>query len=112
MATRLRTLVLRCADIDRSRAFYAALGMVFEFEQHGNASGHYSTNLGGLVLELYPVDTTRAVTGPGRLEFEGNAFHELDRDDLPKILGRARVGVEGLRLVDPDGRAVLLTAPT
>ena len=112
MATRLRILVLRCADIDRSQAFNSALGMVFEFERHGTAAGHYSTDLGGVVLELYPVDTTRAVTGPSRLEFQGSAYHELDRDDLPKILGRARVGVEGLRLVDPDGRAVLLTAPT
>ena len=111
MATRLRTLVLRCADIDRSQTFYSALGLVFEFERHGNSVGHYSSDLDGLILELYPVDATRAVSGPSRLEFEGAAFNHLDRDALPKILGRARVGTQGLQLIDPDGRTVVLVPP-
>jgi catechol 2,3-dioxygenase-like lactoylglutathione lyase family enzyme len=111
MATRLRTLVLRCSDIDRSQRFYSALGLVFEFERHGNGPGHYSTDVGGLVLELYPVDATRAVSGPSHLEFEGGAFERLDREHLPKVLGRPRVGGAGaLRFVDPDGRAVSLIA--
>ena len=106
MVTRLRTLVLRCNDIDRSQLFYSALGLRFEFEQHGDRPGHYAAELDGLVLELYPVDATRSASGPSFLQFDGPLYHELVSKELPKILGRPRMGGEGLRLVDPDGRTV------
>ena len=111
MTTRLRTLVLRCADIDRSQQFYSALGLEFGFEQHGDQPGHYSTELDGVLLELYPVDATRAVSGPTFLQFDGPRFHELSTGTLPKVLGRPRLGAEGLRFVDPDGRVVWMLPP-
>ena len=106
VSTRLRTLVLRCQDIDRTQIFYSALGLQFEFEQHGNGPGHYSCDLGGIVLELYPVDATRSASGPSQLQFAGPLFHELSEGPLPKALGRPRLGEDGLRFIDPDGRAV------
>lgn len=111
MGTRLRTLVLRCADIDRSQLFYSALGLKFGFEQHGDQPGHYSAEFGGLVLELYPVDATRSLSGPSVLQFDGPRFHELTQGQLPKVLGRPRLGDEGLRFVDPDGRVVWMLPP-
>jgi catechol 2,3-dioxygenase-like lactoylglutathione lyase family enzyme len=111
MATRLRTLVLRCADIDRSQRFYSALGLEFGFEQRGDQPGHYSAEVDGMVLELYPVDATRSLSGPSVLRFDGPRFHELSSGDLPKALGRPRLGEEGLRFVDPDGRIVWMLPP-
>ncbi|MDQ5768756.1 hypothetical protein [Thiothrix subterranea] len=61
---RLNLLVLRCRDIDTTRAFYEGLGIPFIPEQHGNGAPHYAAILSdGLVLELYPAkgepDNTR-----------------------------------------------------
>jgi lactoylglutathione lyase len=50
----LTLLVLRCRDLEASRGFYAALGLVLVPEQHGTGPGHYSCQLGTTVLELYP----------------------------------------------------------
>ena len=47
-------MVLRCSDLERSRAFYEALGFTLTSEQHGSGPRHYSTRVGQTVLELYP----------------------------------------------------------
>jgi len=47
-------IVVRVADIEASLAFYRALGLAFVQEQHGSGPIHYSCELRGLVLELYP----------------------------------------------------------
>ena len=49
----IHLIVLKCARLDRSRAFYAALGLQPMPEQHGTGPVHYSCTLGGVVLELY-----------------------------------------------------------
>ena len=51
----LEYIVLRCADLERSRAFYEALGLVLVPEQHGQGARHYSCAIGEIVLELYPL---------------------------------------------------------
>lgn len=48
-------VVLRCADLDRARDFYAALGLRLVMEKHGAGATHYSATLGDTVLELYPL---------------------------------------------------------
>lgn len=51
----LNLLVLRCADIQLSKAFYENLGLSFDKEKHGNGPEHYATCMNdGLVIELYP----------------------------------------------------------
>ncbi|HET9955561.1 MAG TPA: VOC family protein [Polyangiaceae bacterium] len=50
----LKLVVLRCADLARSREFFEALGLVLTLEQHGSGPQHYSAQLGETVLELYP----------------------------------------------------------
>jgi catechol 2,3-dioxygenase-like lactoylglutathione lyase family enzyme len=47
-------IVLRCADVERAREFYEALGLALVAEQHGDGPRHYSTTVGRTVLELYP----------------------------------------------------------
>jgi lactoylglutathione lyase len=51
---RLGYVVLRCADIERSRVFYEALGFQLVAEQHGTGAKHYACDVGGVTLELYP----------------------------------------------------------
>jgi len=51
----LAYVVLRCADLERSRGFYEALGLRLSAEQHGKGPKHYASNVGGVVLELYPL---------------------------------------------------------
>ena len=52
---RVTLIVLRCADLERSVAFYAALGLTVTREQHGTGPVHFSCTLDhGVVLELYP----------------------------------------------------------
>lgn len=54
MTITLEYVVLRCHDLERSRAFYEALGLRPVSEQHGKGARHYACDLGGIVLELYP----------------------------------------------------------
>ena len=50
----LSLIVLRAINIEVSLAFYQALGITFVQEQHGSGPVHYSCDLGGVILELYP----------------------------------------------------------
>jgi catechol 2,3-dioxygenase-like lactoylglutathione lyase family enzyme len=50
----LTLVVLRCADLERSRRFYEALGLTMVSEQHGAGPRHYSARVGEIVLEFYP----------------------------------------------------------
>ncbi len=86
----LGLLVLRCDDLERTRAFYDALGLTFTPEQHGAGPRHFSAKLGSLVLELYPA----------------SAAH---RPETGLRLGLSISGATAGQLVDPDGRIVELS---
>ena len=47
-------IVVRTSQLDRTLAFYRALGLVFQQEQHGSGPVHYSTEIGDTVMEIYP----------------------------------------------------------
>lgn len=52
--TSLNLIVLYCKDLEKSINFYAMLGLTFIKEQHGNGIVHYSCDVNGIILELYP----------------------------------------------------------
>ncbi len=56
-------VVLRCADIERARMFYEALGLTLQSERHGSGPRHYSTVIGQTVVELYPETTQQSTLG-------------------------------------------------
>lgn len=103
-APRLSLIVLRCANLQRSREFYeAALGVEFAPERHGGVD-HLAVRLdGGTVMELYPL-------GPGpasrvRLEFAvaapSAALDRLrDAGFSPRTMGST------VLTTDPDGNGV------
>ncbi len=51
---KLKLLVLRCINIERTKEFYEQLGLIFENEKHENGPSHFSSEFDGFVLELYP----------------------------------------------------------
>lgn len=109
-------LVIRCADIERSRSFYSLLGLDFVSECHANGPLHYAATLAdGTVFELYPTDVHRAVGGV-RIGFSmadmGACIERLESAGVVTIHASHRD--DGARVVvvdDPDGNRVELTSP-
>ncbi|MGB0563088.1 MAG: VOC family protein [Spirulinaceae cyanobacterium] len=70
MATpRINLLVLRVRDLNKAVAFYQAIGLTFTPEQHGSGPVHYSAEIEGVVLELYPLTAKTQSTAGIRLGF-------------------------------------------
>ena len=99
-------LVLRCADVARARAFYEALRLTFEREQHGSGPQHFSCQMTWGVLELYPATERFPAECSTRLGFHVDSL----------TLAEARLRGAGLHvagaepgvMLDPDGRRVQL----
>jgi predicted enzyme related to lactoylglutathione lyase len=110
----LRLLVLRTKQLERLRDFYAPLGVSFVPERHGDGPLHYAGDLGGAVLELYPLDEGTPSSDP----LTRIGFSVLDLTATlrgleavgGKVVSKPRETEWGLRAVvrDPDGRAVEL----
>lgn len=110
MSTKLSSLVLRCANIEASRAFYERLGLRFSREKHGNGPEHYATIDHAPLIELYPDATNSDRTRLG--------FDVTDVDAIVERVASAGAAVRTLPsaspsgrravVIDPDGRAVEL----
>ncbi len=102
----LNLLVLRCADIQLSKAFYERLGCLFVKEKHGNGLEHYAACLGSsLVIELYPA-TEKSPVDHCRLGFSISHLA-----DVAHAFGKTieeRSGQTFFLLKDPDDRTVEL----
>src|SRR5205807_1783480 len=103
-------------------AFYGALGLVFSQEQHGTGPVHYSCELNGTVIELYPGTAKGSIARHAG----GATMLGFTVDSLDEVLSTLeQTGARRLRAIessacgrtatveDPDGRAVrLLERPT
>lgn len=100
---KIRLLVLRCSDIEKSKRFYEMLGLFFIEESHDGGPKHYSTQIEDLVFELYPA-THRYPACKTRLGFEPSVPVEKLR-----LIARDSYNVKEKKvyvLHDPDGRKV------
>jgi catechol 2,3-dioxygenase-like lactoylglutathione lyase family enzyme len=98
-------LVLHCADIERSRAFYELIGITFVREQHGTGPEHFAAVLGGITIELYPASPKRPPEVGLRI-----GLKVADVDAVVRIIvaaGHQEREVGGSSFVDPDGRIVI-----
>jgi catechol 2,3-dioxygenase-like lactoylglutathione lyase family enzyme len=102
---KIKLLVIRCNNIEKSKNFYEILGMSFVKESHNGGVIHYSTQIGDLVFEIYPSSLRYPICNT-RLGFEPSVLEEklrvLARDSYmhdDKIV---------YVLEDPDGRKVEL----
>jgi catechol 2,3-dioxygenase-like lactoylglutathione lyase family enzyme len=94
----LTLIVLRVSDLERSRTFYAGLGLDLVRQQHGDGPVHYACMLGELVLELYPH------ARPSNVRLGLRASMEV----VTRM--QAQLVRERVYLVrDPDGNAIELT---
>jgi lactoylglutathione lyase len=101
----LESIVVRCTEIERSRAFYELLGLSFVREQHGGGPVHYSTRLGQTLLELYP---SKTAASPMRFGVRTSEFDACIA--TLKAMGSGLTSVDALGsaavLRDPDGHVV------
>lgn len=106
----LNLLVLRCKNIETSKKFYEKLGLKFQKEQHSKGSVHYSTYVGQMVMELYPLKNGYHVEN-SRLGFK------LELDNIHSYLTNLGINIVSeyefdnkctVVVVDPDNRKVEL----
>jgi predicted enzyme related to lactoylglutathione lyase len=116
----LSLLVLRTAQMDKSLAFYRSLGLGFVEEKHGSGPVHYSTQIGSIVMEIYPGEAAPAMNRKAA----GATMIGLAVDSVDSVVASAqKLCAEilttpsdsswGRRAVvlDPDGRAIELSQP-
>jgi catechol 2,3-dioxygenase-like lactoylglutathione lyase family enzyme len=106
----LEYVVLRCADLERSRAFYEALGLDPVAEQHGGGARHYACAVGRIVLELYPSSgkpTSGLRLGLG-VENVGAVVDAMRRAGADLVRADVTGPSPQAVLRDPDGHEVVL----
>lgn len=106
----LSLLVLGVEDLEASRAFYAALGLDLVQEKHGDGPLHFSCDMQGTVMELYPRPRE---TRPARLRLGFRVTREVLgrlQSSLPRAprLIRRTEEVEVHLVRDPDENAIEL----
>jgi lactoylglutathione lyase len=114
--TEMASLVLYTGDPTATAAFYRALGLEFEREDHGEGPVHFAVELGPVHFAIYPAQMPgRALRRrSGGSLFPGFYVPSLDRaaEALARAGAPVLTGHEqmpwGCRIVaeDPDGRAV------
>lgn len=103
-------VALRCADLEASTAFYELVGLVFVEEQHGNGPRHLSSEIDGVVVELYPATATG-----DRADLATIGLIVPDLDEVEQRLqegGHSTQRAADQATVvtsDPDGRRVRIT---
>lgn len=110
-------IVLRASDLEVALSFYRALGLDFEQEQHGSGPIHYSCELGGLVLEIYPGETGAApepkAAGATMIGFQVDSLDEAlgalrELNIEPKSAPKDAPWGRWVNVTDPDGRLIQL----
>ncbi|MGB7157853.1 MAG: VOC family protein [Tepidisphaeraceae bacterium] len=106
----LNLLVLRCRDVEASRAFYETFGLHFTRHAHGSGPEHFAYEDERGVIELYPAtsQTPGDMTGLG---FRVENLEESRRTLAAYAPGAIRENSWGRSFVarDPDGRRVEVT---
>jgi lactoylglutathione lyase len=103
----LNLLVLRSADMDKTRRFYELLGHQFVRHSHGSGPEHFAHEDDRGVLEIYPVKAGEKAdnVGLGFAVSDLQAMHQRVAECQP---GPIRENEWGCSFVvrDPDGRRV------
>ncbi len=109
----IRLIVIRTTDPKRLANFYSLLGLTFDYHSHGNSPLHYSSTIGSLVFEIYPLSKNQAEPDPFfRFGLAVNNFDDtliiLDNNGIsyskPSLTDFGYLTI----ISDPDGRKVEL----
>lgn len=112
----LNLVVLRSLDLDRGAEFYRQLGLLFTKHRHGTGPEHYSSEVSGLVFELYPLTAKSSTTSGTRIGFRVDSVDSVV-EQLTKIgamvISPAADSEWGRRAVvkDFDGHIIELVTP-
>lgn len=111
---KLNLVVIRTENPKQLAEFYEQLGLTFEYHRHGKGVMHYSTEIDGLVFEIYPFlknQTTPDTTL--RLGFEVKDLEKLleTLSNHLEIIQPVKPSPWGKRAIikDLDGRKIELT---
>ena len=110
----LSLVVIRAADPGRLANFYAALGMSFDIERHGNGPAHYVSTDAGITFEIYPRRDDDPLAAGIRLGFTTVALDVVLKAMQgfgAQIVSPAGMTPWGRRavLIDPEGHKVEIT---
>jgi predicted enzyme related to lactoylglutathione lyase len=113
MPTRLNLVVIRVADFERSASFYRSMQMPLTKERHGAGPDHYSVDLGGVVMELYPRRSEAEATTQTRIGFVVDKLDEVlaaSQASGGQLIAAAKDSPWGRRAIvkDPDGHTIEL----
>ena len=101
---KINLIVLRSKDIHQMKTFYEdILSLKFCSEQHGSGPYHYSTDIDGTVLEIYPIkkDSTEGL----RLGFQLESFSDI-KVKLAKRNIEFTETHDSIVFTDPDGHKI------
>lgn len=106
----LALLVIKCANIEAARSFYEKLGLVFQQEQHGKGPIHYSSLLGDVIFEIYPLnqfDTADKTRLGFRVDDLETVMAKLIANDY-RVISSPKLTEYGILALakDTDGRTV------
>lgn len=73
----LNLVVLRSPDIDRAADFYRQMGLLFTRHSHGTGPQHFSSEVSGIVFEIYPLTATSPPTTGTRIGFRIDSVDEV-----------------------------------
>ena len=108
-------IVLYCADIDVTRAFYECLGFSFVEERHNDGKGprHYACSLGGFVIELYRDKNRPPDQQPKEPDTRQRIICNTDRfSDVLQTLQYMETPLNDVQTIESTGlRAVLALDP-
>jgi lactoylglutathione lyase len=116
--------VMFSVDVERTTAFYRALGLPLEGERHGDGPLHFACDLGGVHVAVQPGKAGGDPPDERTHRLAGDAFHGYQVPDLQACLdaipaadlkveepASMRPWGERVLLRDPDGRVVELFQP-
>ena len=115
---KISLLVIRTTAPKELSKFYTALGIEFDYHRHGKGSWHYSSEIDGLVFEIYPLLKNQEVSDQSlRLGFKVEKLDELIQNLKSKnveIVNEPKSSEWGYFAIikDLDGRKIELTETT
>ena len=111
---KIKLIVIRTSDMHRLVEFYQLLGATFDYHKHDSSPYHYSTSIGQMVLEIYPLTKNQSEADKTlRLGFEIDSFDEiigLLKENNISFASEPVSTAFGFMAVaiDPDGRKIEL----
>lgn len=111
----LNLVVLRSPDIERAALFYRQIGLLFTRHAHGSGPEHYTSEVDGLVFEIYPSTVHSQPTIGTRIGFRVDSVDQivaLLSKIGAEVVSAPKDSIWGRRAVvkDFDGHVVELVA--